>query len=58
MLLFERFFKMAHRGETSIKIQEFQWEKFWNVVDSYQLTDPKEVSFIRQYVAPNDYNER
>ena len=48
---------MANRGESSIKIHDFQWDKFWPTIEKYSDLSEKERNFVLRYLQPNDSNE-
>ena len=48
---------MSNRGEGSLKIHEFQWDKFWPAVDSFTKLNEKEQKFITDFLQPGDCND-
>jgi|MesohylFT_1024984.scaffolds.fasta_scaffold41271_1 hypothetical protein len=46
-----------NRGETSVKIQEAQWDKFWDIFPSMNNLSAKEKQFIQLYGQPDGFNQ-
>jgi hypothetical protein len=46
-----------NKGEGSLFIHDFQWDKFWLTIDKYEGLDPHDAKFVMDWMQDNDSNE-